>query len=337
MFRCKECQAEYEVKPDYCDCGNDTFDEIIPEVKKEEPKKIEEKKVQQAAPPPPPAPVYSRRKTQSFFDPASTIIFAICIILSFIIIFFVGNPKDDIKTVKKEENVKTTANIPNINTFWNNALPKVEVPQPQPIAQAPEPTVQPQPIQQPVQYQPVYQPTYQPQPQPRPQQQTYYQPKTNIQKQQVKQPVSVTTPKVSQPTPTRQAAPTVQKPQSTQQPAVQKTQPAKTTTNTATVQRVNKQELENYKTSLRNKIARNINFANVIGDGTCTVSFSISNSGALLNRKFTKQSDNFTLNDVVYKGVMNVSSYNPPPTGYKNETMKLTVKMYNGNFEVSLY
>ena len=219
MFRCKECQAEYEVKPDYCDCGNDTFDEIIPEVKKEEPKiqqiiekKIEEKKVQQAAPPPPPAPVYSRRKTQSFFDPASTIIFSICIILSFIIIFFVGNPKDDIKTVKKEENVKTTANIPNINTFWNNALPKVEVPQPQPIAQAPESTVQPQLIQQPVQYQPVYQPTYQPQPQPRPQQQTYYQPKTNIQKQQVKQPVAVTTPKVSQPTPTRQTATTVQKP-----------------------------------------------------------------------------------------------------------------------------
>ena len=31
MFRCKECQAEYEVKPDYCDCGNDTFDEILPE------------------------------------------------------------------------------------------------------------------------------------------------------------------------------------------------------------------------------------------------------------------------------------------------------------------
>ena len=38
MFRCKECQAEYETKPDYCDCGNDTFDEIKIEVQKPEEK-----------------------------------------------------------------------------------------------------------------------------------------------------------------------------------------------------------------------------------------------------------------------------------------------------------
>ena len=25
MFRCKECGTEFDVKPDYCDCGNDTF------------------------------------------------------------------------------------------------------------------------------------------------------------------------------------------------------------------------------------------------------------------------------------------------------------------------
>ena len=30
MFRCTECQTEYEVKPDFCDCGNDTFEEINP-------------------------------------------------------------------------------------------------------------------------------------------------------------------------------------------------------------------------------------------------------------------------------------------------------------------
>ena len=25
MYKCKECGTEYETKPDYCDCGNDTF------------------------------------------------------------------------------------------------------------------------------------------------------------------------------------------------------------------------------------------------------------------------------------------------------------------------
>ena len=91
-----------------------------------------------------------------------------------------------------------------------------------------------------------------------------------------------------------------------------------------------------YKIGLRNKIAQKINFANVIGDGTCVVSFNIASNGALQNRKFQQQSDNFTLNDVVYNAVMQTPAYNPPPTGYRNETMRLTVKMINGNFEVSL-
>ena len=25
MYKCTECGMEYEVKPDYCDCGNDEF------------------------------------------------------------------------------------------------------------------------------------------------------------------------------------------------------------------------------------------------------------------------------------------------------------------------
>ena len=53
MFRCKECGTEFDVKPDYCDCGNDTFDEIVEKVEtpqevtlpKGNPFKVEEKKV----------------------------------------------------------------------------------------------------------------------------------------------------------------------------------------------------------------------------------------------------------------------------------------------------
>lgn len=28
MFRCTDCNAEYKIKPDYCDCGNNMFNEI---------------------------------------------------------------------------------------------------------------------------------------------------------------------------------------------------------------------------------------------------------------------------------------------------------------------
>ena len=117
---------------------------------------------------------------------------------------------------------------------------------------------------------------------------------------------------------------------------IQKPVTTATTSTKPQTQTVNKAELANYKINLRNKIASKINFTNVIGDGTCVVSFSISSSGALQNRKFLTQSDNFTLNDVVYNAVMQTPSYNPPPSAYKHETMKLTVKMYNGHFEVSL-
>jgi len=37
MFKCTDCGQEYEIKPDFCDCGNNTFEEIVlvKEVKQE--------------------------------------------------------------------------------------------------------------------------------------------------------------------------------------------------------------------------------------------------------------------------------------------------------------
>ena len=43
MFKCTECGTEYEIKPDYCDCGNDTFEEIKPAAVEPAPVKIEKK------------------------------------------------------------------------------------------------------------------------------------------------------------------------------------------------------------------------------------------------------------------------------------------------------
>ena len=33
MYKCSDCGAEYKVKPDYCDCGNNSFIEIKEERK----------------------------------------------------------------------------------------------------------------------------------------------------------------------------------------------------------------------------------------------------------------------------------------------------------------
>lgn len=330
MFRCKECQTEYKIKPDYCDCGNDTFDEIIEhhEIKKPDPKpepvltpkeKVERK---------------SERKSQ--IDPFGWIIFAFCIILSFVIVFFVGNPKDEPIQETKEEVKADTSYIPkSTNAFWDNTvkqpeaepvkeevkkvieqiIPKVVQPKPAPVAQKTTPKSVAQPAKQ----------------------------ATKTTKP------AATTPAKTTSTPVKQT--NVQLPKSiteitnksqTTQTTQQKTQTTVKPVQTATTQpkaepkKLNQQEYANYKINLRNTIASKINFAGVIGDGDCVVSFSISNNGTLINRKFEKQSINNTLNDAVYHAIMQTPGFKNPPEGYNGQTMRFTVKMYSGNFEVTL-
>ena len=108
---------------------------------------------------------------------------------------------------------------------------------------------------------------------------------------------------------------------------------SKPVVNTAALQ----QEYTNYKIGLRNKIASNINFTAIVGDGSCVVSFKLDASGNLINRAFSQQSINDSLNDAVYSAMMNTPTYKTPPAGYKNQTLRLSVKMTGGNFEVNLY
>jgi len=146
-------------------------------------------------------------------------------------------------------------------------------------------------------------------------------------KQQTQQTTQTTTPKTTQTSQTTKTITTqVAKPVTTQ---VQ--QPVQTQ-NTAQM----RQELASYKVGLRNKLAKGINFTHIIGDGNCSVSFRVDTAGNLINRKFSVQSDNDSLNNEVYKTIMNNPTYKSPPEGYKNETMTFSVKMYGGRFTVTL-
>ena len=97
-----------------------------------------------------------------------------------------------------------------------------------------------------------------------------------------------------------------------------------------------KQELASYKSGLRNTLGRKIDFTRVIGDGECVLSFKVNSNGRLTSKAFTKQSSNITLNDAAFNALNTTTSYNPPPDAYKGETLRLTIKFYNGNFEISL-
>lgn len=361
MFRCTECNKEYNIKPDYCDdCGNDVFEEF--ENLKEEPKiqtntdiKVEEHQDF--------TPVKEKIKPE---DMLSYCIFVGCLFLSFIIIFFI-NPKFEEKTVVSQKEEKINTNIPPIDSFWNNELPKnAQISNKKEEIQEPlqkEPKIAIVPLKHEV---------------PKQQEQKIAVPKSNAKQntiQQVKPPVQNTKAQVQQVSkqqvqPKQQNAPKVQTQQVAKQPVnnktsgqtnnniqvpvwqqtqqIQSAQPVQSaqTTQTAkspqqsvvqkTTTASSSQSLTNYKNSLRNKIGRAIDFADVVGDGSCALSFKVASNGKLIERKFVKQSTNSTLNDAVYKAIMQVPAFNAPPESYGGEAMQLNIKFYNGNFEISL-
>lgn len=102
MFRCTDCNAEYKTKPDYCDCGNNTFEEI--------------------------PSALDLADTSRF--PAgqilSIIIFIFCIILAIIPWTIPANKQtSEHKNIKLENPQK---NIPDIEKIWNNTPAKQETP-----------------------------------------------------------------------------------------------------------------------------------------------------------------------------------------------------------------
>lgn len=403
MFKCKECGTEYDTKPDFCDCGNDTFEEIAVPVQKAPVE--EEQPAYKGTVQPPKQDVHPAQKNTDIISP---LIFLFCITLAVIVLFFVGNPKqeDKLNSQKTEETPKQTINLPSIDSLWNNSTTGIinnEKSKTKQVVQKPEQQpipVQPQPVQvaqipvtpivqKPQNVQQTTKPVAKSEPK-KTQVQTVVQKPKQTTATQTKPAASTTTAKpAQQATSQKPAIPkttqdiangkntstTTTKPKTTQQTQTtttkttttnnqtstpkttqtQTTTPKTTTQNTQTQTTATniptsttirpkttvdtqalKKELNNYKIGLRNTIGRKIDFASVIGDGDCTVSFKVASNGKLTNRAFAKQSSNITLNDAVYSAVMSTPSYNPPPTGYNNETMNLHIRFYNGNFDISL-
>lgn len=303
-FKCTDCGCEYDEKPEYCDCGNNTFEQI--EVVKEVPKK--------PVPQPKPQPTKQINQVKKDFDYIGWGVFFTCIILSILSVMFLGNGILE-KAKNQQQAPKTvlqpTNNIPKIDSLWKTStvtqqpvqptetIKQVEQPQPLKIFAPKKETTKTQPAVTQKKVTPTK--------------------KTTTPAKTTKQQTS-TTPKVD-------AQKYIPKTTSTEQTTVQKPK-----VDTATLQK----ELLQYKIALRNRIASKMDFAQVVGDGNCKITFKVNSAGTLTERKFAQQSPNDSLNDVVYSAMMQTPSYKVPPEGYKNETLTLSVKMYGGNFEIDL-
>ncbi len=371
MFRCVECNLEYEIKPDYCDCGNDIFIET-------EEENEAQKNETQIKPEIKEEPVFEKREAINFKkDLPSVIFFVICLLLSILSIVFIGNKPDTTEIqapdVKQEVQKKKIADINKLWTETAKKTPQNNAPSEQ------KPKLDPVKKEEPVVVQNI---------KPKTQNQTIQtqnqtknakneqkivknaqnntkitqnpaniKPKNttpssaNNQKNTVSKNTNNTTSKTNsgQNLPKNDASKPKDQPknqpvtgqtaqtkvQPNVQPSAQSNVQPKSQTNTQAASNV-QANLKSYKTALRNKIASNIAFVRVIGDGTCAVKFRVNSNGTLVDRKFSIQSENDSLNEVVYQAIMSTPSYTPPPYGYRGEVLELKVRMYGGNFEVTL-
>ena len=320
MFKCKECGTEYQTKPDYCDCGNDTFEEVLPPKPAERENTTVETKDDMWVEKngfgyPIDEKSYNNMQKESEMrtvknnvqtvQPYTIITFAVCLILSLLIILFAFNPKNisEQNSNTKSETIKTQQ-VPSIEKIWNNSTEGLSEYQSKAKV---EQTEQTKPIVK--------------------------------QEETSKKKIELTKPKKQEVKSTVKTIPTTAKTtnniQKTKTQIQQKITPSANTTQ-ANKPKANPQEIANYNIKLRNHIASKINFLSIVGDGTCTFSFKVTSDGTLTNKKATKLSENESLNEAVYNALRQVYSYNAPPVGYKSEMLNLTVKMYNNSYEVYL-
>lgn len=371
MFKCSECGTKYKVKPDYCRCGNDLFEEVV-------------------------VSSNSNPNSNNNLIPKEDLlhysIFFACILLSLIILFAgsgKNKPKETLNSMPANSANSAAKSIPEIDEFWDNSvtLPQQTTKIEQPVSLIP----------------PVAKLTQKPLTPPAvtkakaPSSSSVKKTATGVKTSSGEKVASqVKTVSGAKATTTSKTVPSKTKTaQSTdfsaltsriknninynqnpnrqtghnQNQPVQKTSASTKSTlapvgasnvhknNSAINQALSantvskspsinprpqksqaqlKQELNSYKNALRNTLARKIDFTRVIGDGECTLSFKIDPYGKLLNKKFIKQSSNLTLNEQAFKALNSTSAYNPPPEGYHNETLVLNIHFYNGNFEISL-
>ena len=95
------------------------------------------------------------------------------------------------------------------------------------------------------------------------------------------------------------------------------------------------EEMNNYKVALRQALFNNLEVTAITGSGDCVIEFSIAKDGKLINRNFTKQSQNASVNQTVYNMMMKLPYYYAPPKTYSGDKIKLHFVFDNGNYSIS--
>lgn len=113
LYKCKECKTVYKNKVDYCECGNNAFEEL------EETPQIEDKQevtVEETLP----EPVSEVRRLVSLSEIASYAIFGACCLFSLIFIMFLGPEPAERPQITEKPKETVQKEIPPIDKIWDD-------------------------------------------------------------------------------------------------------------------------------------------------------------------------------------------------------------------------
>lgn len=334
IYKCKNCGTEFDVCPDYCDCGNNTFDKIGNEINpSDEYDEFGEKIVRDDFKISPennkdlellykPDFKYTKNTKnengQNKKNILPVIIFVISLIISFILLITAflmpSENKNNEQTEKQTEVTKTK--VTDVNDFWDDT----------PAQNQNTVRTKPAEAEKPVKEEPVKQVT---EPKKTPPVSKADKTKTTAAKVQ-KTEVKKEAPK-QQPESKKQ-----EKTEVKQKPAEKKQQTGiKKEDTKPVVSAEDLKALNTYKMNLRTALFSVFPILNVQGTGTAAIAFSVGSDGKLLNRRFVSQSDNKSLNDAMYHMLMKTPFYKVPPSAYKGEEFVLEMKFNNGQYSFS--
>lgn len=117
MYRCTECHAEYQNLPDFCDCGNDTFEEYIEEeeyYEEEPPKPRKKPKKRQLS-----EEEIEEIRAEKADKKKAMITIGISLFISIVILCLPPYPAKKIEKVQQraaEANVK----FPDVSSYWKS-------------------------------------------------------------------------------------------------------------------------------------------------------------------------------------------------------------------------
>ena len=123
MYRCTECYTEYTDLPDYCDCGNDTFEEVMVQA---DDAGYDDEYYEPAPKPKPkrkPSPEELEEMQKEEEEKKKSLIAIGVIAFLCIVVLFLPPHKKTKMEVVKEKVAKQNVVLPSVNSYWDNAVP----------------------------------------------------------------------------------------------------------------------------------------------------------------------------------------------------------------------